>query len=77
MITITSATALAAQVAELLPAATHGESVKVELVQQLMKKYLFSKSEDWKKYSFFSNIHYTRNLVYEDENVEVMVRPFY
>ncbi len=75
MITITSATALAAQVAELLPAAT--ESVKVELVQQLMKKYLFSKSEDWKKYSFFSNIHYTRNLVYEDENVEVMVRPFY
>lgn len=42
-------------------------------VQNLLQEYAFSKADDWKKYSFFCEHNYTRNLIFANEKFELIL----
>ena len=39
----------------------------------MVADYCASEQDDWRKYCFWNDIHYTRNLVIENEQFELIV----
>ena len=42
-------------------------------VLNCMREYATSKADDWKEYAFFCQHNYTRNLIFSNENFEVIL----
>lgn len=48
-------------------------SERTEEIKSLMTEYIATQ-KDWQKYCFFSDVHYTRNLVVTNDKFELIVR---
>jgi cysteine dioxygenase len=49
------------------------EEEKRSKLQSLMDSYVSSLPQDWQRYVFFNDVHYTRNLAYATDDFELMV----
>jgi cysteine dioxygenase len=49
------------------------EEIFQKEVKEVLKNYSTQNNKDWKQFELFSDLHYTRNLVFANEHYELMV----